>query len=79
MWEVKETSIYRYGFLNEQFDRILSVPMFSGRDLAEDEKNFMCRETDMVAFENLLLHLSPIGGIDDCASRTYYFFRRTYQ
>ncbi len=59
--EVKETSIYRYGFLNEQFDRILSVPMFSGRDLAEDEKNFMCRETDMVAFENLLLHLSPIG------------------
>ena len=59
--EVKETSIYRYGFLNEQFDRILSVPMFSGRDLAEDGKNFMCRETDMVAFENLLLHLSLTG------------------
>ena len=59
--EVKETSIYKYGFLNEQFDRILSVPIFNGRDLAEDEKNFMCRETDMVAFENLLLHLSPVG------------------
>ena len=59
--EVKETSIYRYGFLNEQFDRILSVPVFSGRDLAEDGKNFICRETDMVAFENLLLHLSTIG------------------
>ena len=26
--EVKEISIYRYGFLNEQFDIILSVPMF---------------------------------------------------
>lgn len=59
--KVKETSIYKYSFLNEQFDRILSVPIFNGRDLAEDEKNFMCRQTDMVAFENLLLHLSPIG------------------
>lgn len=58
---VKETSIYKYGFLNEQFDRILSVPAFGGRDLAEDAENFMCRETDMVAFENLLLHLSGTG------------------
>ena len=36
--EVKETSIYQYGFLNEQFDRILSVPTFGGRYLAEDSK-----------------------------------------
>ena len=59
--EVKETSIYQYGFLNEQFDRILSVPAFGGRYLAEDSKNFMCSDTDLVAFENLLLHLSPTG------------------
>jgi hypothetical protein len=58
---VRETNIYRYGFLNEKFDRILSVPIFGGRDLAEDAENFMCRETDMVAFENLLLHLSATG------------------
>ena len=48
-------------FVIATVNEILSVPMFSGRDLAEDEKNFMYRETDMVAFENLLLHLSPIG------------------
>ncbi len=59
--EVVETSIYQYGFLNEQFDRILSVPAIGGRDLAEDAKNFMCSDMDLVAFENLLLHLSPAG------------------
>ncbi len=59
--KVEETSIYKYGFLDEQYDRVLAVPGFAGRDLAEDEKNFMCRETDMVAFENLLLHLSSSG------------------
>jgi len=58
---VIETNIYKYGFLNEKFDRILSVPVFGGRDLAEDADNFMCRETDMVALENLLLHLSASG------------------
>lgn len=59
--KVLETSIYRYGFFDEKFDRILSVPAFAGRDLAQDESNFMCRETDMVALENLLLHLSSSG------------------
>ena len=54
--KVVAANIYKYGFLNEQFDRILSVPAFAGRDLAEDASNFMCRETDMVALENLLLH-----------------------
>jgi type I restriction enzyme M protein len=58
---IQETNIYTYGFLNEKFDRILSVPIFGGRDLAEDAENFMCRETDMVALENLLLHLSAVG------------------
>lgn len=59
--QVVTTNIYEYGFINEKFDLILSVPTFGVRDLAEDSKNFMCRETDMVALENLLLHISGTG------------------
>lgn len=59
---VSDESIYRYEFIPQKFDRILSVPTFGARDLAEDSKNFMCRETEMVALENLLLHISVSGG-----------------
>ncbi|MCH4000633.1 MAG: restriction endonuclease subunit S [Lachnospiraceae bacterium] len=59
---VSDESIYRYEFIPQKFDRILSVPAFGVRDLAEDSKNFMCRETEMVALENLLLHISVSGG-----------------
>ena len=59
---VSGESIYRYEFIPQKFDRILSIPTFGVRDLAEDSKNFMCRETDMVALENLLLHISVSGG-----------------
>lgn len=55
------TNIYTYGFVNEKFDFILSVPVFGGRNLAEDSSNFMCREYDMVALENLSLHISAGG------------------
>ena len=58
---VRNTSIYSYGFLNEKFDLIISVPVFGGRNLAEDSSTFMCREYDMVALENLLLHISSLG------------------
>ncbi len=58
---VLNTSIYTYGFLNERFDLIISVPVFGGRDLAEDSANFICREYDMVAMENLLLHIAASG------------------
>ncbi|MCR4638245.1 restriction endonuclease subunit S [Ruminococcus sp.] len=58
---VINTNIYSYGFLNEKYDLILSVPTFGGRDLANDLSNFMCREYDMVALENLLLHIAPTG------------------
>ncbi len=58
---VLNASIYAYGFLNEKYDLILSVPTFGGRELAEDSKNFICRESDMVALENLLLHLTVSG------------------
>lgn len=54
------TSIYEYGFLMDKFDLILSVPAFGGRNLVSNEE-FMCRELDLAATENLLLHLKPNG------------------
>ena len=54
------TSIYQYEFLNRRFDVIFSCPAFGGRTL-NDDQNFMCREYDMVALENLALHLNSDG------------------
>jgi type I restriction enzyme M protein len=59
--KIVTASIYKYGFTNDKFDLIASLPAFGGRDLAEDTKNFMCREYDTVALENLLLHITPSG------------------
>ncbi|MGI6122014.1 MAG: restriction endonuclease subunit S [Saccharofermentanales bacterium] len=58
--EILLTSIYRYEFVNKRFDLIFSCPNFGGRTLAEDE-TFMCREFDLVALENLSLHLNSGG------------------
>lgn len=58
---VVTASIYEYEFLKEQFDLILSVPAFGSRLLVDREQHFMCREHEMVALENLLLHLGPGG------------------
>ena len=58
--EVVLTDIYRYEFINSRFDLILSCPSFGGRTLADD-KTFICREFDMVALENLSLHLNDGG------------------
>lgn len=58
--EVLETSIYRYGFVNNRYDLIFSAPHFGVRNLAEDQ-TFICREYDMVALENLLLHTNAGG------------------
>ena len=58
--EVMLTDIYQYGFVNKRFDLIFSCPNMGGRTLAED-KTFMCREFDMVALENLSLHLNSGG------------------
>lgn len=58
--EIFLTSIYQYEFVNKRFDLILSCPNFGGRTLADD-KTFMCREFDMVALENLSLHLNTGG------------------
>jgi len=59
--EVLNTSIYKYEFLSEKFDLILSVPSFGGRALADESQMFMCREYELIATENLLLHLNREG------------------
>lgn len=53
-------SIYEYGFLLDKFDLILSLPAFGGRNLVSNNE-FMCRELDLAATENLLLHLNTNG------------------
>lgn len=58
--DIIQTDIYRYEFMSNRFDLIFSCPIFGGRTLVDD-KNFVCREFDMVALENLSLHLSSGG------------------
>ena len=58
--EVFKSSIYQYSFTNNRYDLIFSVPNFGTRNLVEDE-NFMCRDLDAVALENLLLHTTEGG------------------
>lgn len=58
--QVLVTDIYHYEFISKRFDLILACPNFGGRMLS-DEQNFMCREFDMVALENLSLHLNNGG------------------
>jgi SAM-dependent methyltransferase len=57
---VVTADIYSYGFIESRFDMILSFPIFGGRLIAEDQR-FLCREYDMVALENLSLHLENGG------------------
>lgn len=58
--EVRLSDIYQYEFINKRFDLILSCPSFGGRTLV-DKESFICREYDMVALENLSLHLNSGG------------------
>lgn len=53
---VEQTSIYDYEFTSRKFDLILAVPIFGARERAEDDGEFICREYEMIAVENLLLH-----------------------
>jgi type I restriction enzyme M protein len=58
--EVLIANIYELNFLNKRFDLICACPAFGVRALAAD-RNFMCREQEMVALENLSLHLEGNG------------------
>ena len=55
------SSVYEYGFIEEKFDLVLSVPNFGRRNLTENDQQFICREFEMAALENLLLHLNAGG------------------
>ncbi len=61
MVDVKQISIYEYEFTPEKFDLILAVPVFGVRDKADEHSTFICREYDMIAAENLALHLRSDG------------------
>ena len=61
MVDIKQTNIYQYEFTSEKFDLILSVPVFGVRDKADESSEFICREYDMIAAENLALHLRSEG------------------
>lgn len=61
MVDVKQTNIYEYEFTSEKFDLILAVPVFGVRDKADEDSTFICREYDMIAAENLALHLRSDG------------------
>lgn len=58
--EILLTDIYRYEFDTRRYDLIFASPIFGSRSLV-DNQNFMCRETDLVALENLALHLNDGG------------------
>lgn len=58
---VKQTSIYEYEFTSKRFDLIFAVPRFGVRDKADKDSDFICRDYDMIAVENLALHLKSEG------------------
>ncbi|MFK4474184.1 hypothetical protein ABH897_003934 [Paenibacillus sp. RC73] len=58
---IEQTSIYDYEFSARKFDLILAVPIFGARERREDNGDFICREYEMIAVENLLLHLNSSG------------------
>ena len=58
--EILMTNIYQYEFTTRRFDLIFAFPAFGGRMLVENQK-FICREYEMVALENLALHLNDCG------------------
>lgn len=58
--EIVVADIYHHGFTDNRFDLIFACPDFGSRMMANDS-DFMCREFEMVALENLLLHLNDGG------------------
>ena len=59
--KVEKTSIYKYGFSNEKYDFIFSVPTFGVREKASEDAPFISRDFEMIALENLALHLESEG------------------
>ncbi len=59
--QIRQEQIYEPDFINEKFDTILSVPNFGTSPSFNRDNQFMCKEYELIATENLLLHLSPVG------------------
>lgn len=59
--QIRQGQIYEPDFINEKFDTILSVPNFGTSPSFNRDNQFMCKEYELIATENLLLHLSPVG------------------
>ena len=58
--KVQIADIYSYGFTSEKFDLIIAIPVFGGRVLVNDE-DFISREPDLIAVQNLLYHINIEG------------------
>lgn len=54
--------IYSYGFTTEKYDLVISIPVFGGRELVKGE-DFICRELDLIAVQNLLYHINIDGDL----------------
>lgn len=54
--------IYSYGFTTEKYDLIFSIPIFGGRALVNGE-DFISREPDLIAVQNLLYHINLDGNL----------------
>ena len=52
--------IYEKNFIDQKFDLILSLPAFGGRAVVE-RGDFICRELEMVALENLASYITQEG------------------
>lgn len=58
--KVQMADIYSYGFTSERFDLIVAIPVFGGRMLVKNE-DFISREPDLIAVQNLLYHINMEG------------------
>lgn len=56
------TDIYSYGFTAEKYDLIVCIPIFGGRELVNGE-DFISREPDLIAVQNLLYHINMDGNL----------------
>lgn len=54
--------IYNYGFTTERYDLIVCIPIFGRRALVNGE-DFISREPDLIAVQNLLYHINMDGNL----------------
>ena len=59
---ILKTDIYQKGFTEDKFDYIISFPSMSAASLVNGKKDFVCKESEMVAFQNLLENNLNVGG-----------------